>query len=539
MKKKEKPLLPELTAEDLPVRPSDELIRWAGEKLLDVHALIYRTGWSRDPLTDLKEECVDVRCSLCGHVAKYIKVRSGCCHRSYTSAPYGFMDDNNQPVISGNDTLCPFCGSPVRVVYLPEVKNDKTIASANPLENVAIKGRLVLVYWHIKRTVDDSARETLEAYCRHAYVVEPDRISCFSGSSHWTSCYQCKDRSGKLEAIYPWEPQTLIGTTAENSKLDIYLKCEGPLFPVSFMRLWKDRPTVENLLVQGAGKILCDMIARDCKPAGSGWNGEVNIPHLKDVYWRDKRPAQMLKLDKHEFKCAVTQKWSLEELEVYRDLRARDVKIDCAADMPMVRKVGLQNVKFLLARQTHGLIMRSVRYLMKQKKKDAITLVDYWNLLNQNGENECDPALRYPQNLKRAHDQQADRQKLDKKRGYPEAFAKRTEHLSMYSYKVDGLLIRPVSSAEELFDEGKKLNHCVYSYLTRHVRAETAILLIRHVDAPDLPFFTLELNEAKMTVVQNRGKRNCDRTPEVKAFEDKWLEWAKAQKAKKREESIA
>ena len=305
------------------------------------------------------------------------------------------------------------------------------------------------------------------------------------------------------------------------------------------MRLWKDRPTVENLLVQGAGKILCDMIARDCKPAGSGWNGEVNIPHLKDVYWRDKRPAQMLKLDKHEFKCAVTQKWSLEELEVYRDLRARDVKIDCAADMPMVRKVGLQNVKFLLARQTHGLIMRSVRYLMKQKKKDAITLVDYWNLLNQNGENECDPALRYPQNLKRAHDQQADRQKLDKKRGYPEAFAKRTEHLSMYSYKVDGLLIRPVSSAEELFDEGKKLNHCVYSYLTRHVRAETAILLIRHVDAPDLPFFTLELNEAKMTVVQNRGKRNCDRTPEVKAFEDKWLEWAKAQKAKKREESIA
>lgn len=539
MKKKKAASFSELTAADLPARPSDELIKWAGKNLLDVHAMIYRTGWSRNPLTDMKEECVDARCSLCGHVAKYIKVRSGCYSRSYAAAPYGFMDDNNQPVISGNDMLCPFCGSPVMVVYLPEVRDDKVIASANPLEIVAIKGRLVLVFWHIERTVDDSAKEALEAYCRHAYVVESDRISCFSGSSQWSMCHQYKDHSGKLEAVYPWDPKTLIGTTAENSKLDLYLKCDGPLFPVSYMRLWRDRPTVENLLVQGAGKILSDMISRDCKPVGCVWNGDVNIPHLKDVFWRDKRPAQMLKLDKHEFKCAVQQKWSLEELEVYRSLRARDGKIDCAADMPMVRKAGLQNVKLLLERQTYGFVMRSVRYLAKQKKKDAITLVDYWSLLNQNGEDERDPALRYPQNLKRAHDQQAERQELDKKRGYPEAFAKRTEHLSMFSYEADGLLIRPVSSAEELFNEGKKLSHCVYSYLTRHVRAETAILLIRRADAPDVPFFTLELNETKMCVVQNRGKHNCSKTPEVQAFENKWLNWAKDQKAKNRGENVA
>lgn len=539
MRKKKTAPFPELTAADLPPRPSDELIRWAGEKLLDVHAMIYRTGWSRDPLTDMKEECVDARCSLCGHVAKYIKVRSGCCSRSYASAPYGFMDDHNQPIISGNDMLCPFCGAPVKALYLPEVRDDKTIASAKPLEIIAIKGRLVLVYWHIERTVNDSAKESLEAYCHHAYVVEFDRISCFSGSSQWSSCYSYKDRSGKLEAVYPWNPEVLIGTTAENSKLDLYLKCDGTLFPVSYMRLWRDRPTVENLLVQGAGNILADMITRDCKPVGYGWNGEVNIPHLKDVNWRDKRPAQMLRLDKHEFKCAVQQKWSLAELEVYRSLRDRDGKVDCTADMLEVRKVDVQNVKYLIERQVYGSVMRSVRYLVKQKKKDAITLVDYWNLLNQNGEDEQDATLRYPQNLKRAHDQQAERQKLDKKRGYPEAFMKRNEHLSMFAYEADGFLIRPVSSAEELFNEGKKLSHCVYSYLTRHVRGETAILLIRRTDAPDEPFFTLELNEAKMHVVQNRGKHNCSRTPEVQAFEEKWLEWAKAQKAKERKESAA
>ncbi len=539
MRKKKAVLIPELSSADLPSRPSDELIMWAGEKLLDVHAMIYRTGWSRDPLTDMKEECVDARCSVCGHVAKYIKLRAGCCSRSYSAAPYGFMDDSNQEIISGNDMLCPFCGSPVKAMYLPDVRDNKVIASANPLEIISIKGRLVLVYWHIERTVNDSAKESLDAYCWHAYVVEHNRICCFSGSPQWNMCHSYKDRSGKLEAVYPWDPKVLIGTTAENSKLDLYLNCPAPLFPVSYMRLWMDRPTVENLLVQGAGNILADMIERDCKPAGYGWNGEVNIPHLKDVSWRDKRPSHMLSLDKCEFKSAVQQKWSLKELEVYKSLRNREKKVDCAADMPVIRKVGIDNVKLLIERQVYGSVMRSVRYLAKQKKKDSITLLDYWSLLNQNGEDERDPALRYPQNLKRAHDQQAERQKLDKKRGYPEAFAKRTEQLSLYAYEADGLLIRPVSTAEELFNEGKKLSHCVYSYLTRHVRAETAILLIRRAEKPDQPFFTLELNEAKMQVVQNRGKCNCGRLPEVQAFEDKWLKWARTQKAKKEEDIVA
>ena len=85
-------------------------------------------------------------------------------------------------------------------------------------------------------------------------------------------------------------------------------------------------------------------------------------------------------------------------------------------------------------------------------------------------------------------------------------------------------------SAEELYQEGQKLHHCVYSYLERFVTGKTAILLIRKADDPDTPFYTLELNEADMFVCQNRGLRNCAKTPEVQAFEDKWLDWAKAQK---------
>lgn len=526
----------ELDAADLPARPSDELIRWAGETLLNKHVMLYRAGWSWDPLTDMKEACVDARCSYCGHVAKYPKVPAGSCGRTYARAPYGFLDQNDQPVISGNDMICPHCGQPVTAKYHSDVRDIETIASSTPMEVVSIKDRLVLVFWKTLRVVDDYGKESLVAYCDHAYVVEKTRIKCFSGDSYWSESYSYKDRSGRVTGIYPWDPNILTGTTAENSKLDLYLSCPGDLYPVSYLRIWVDRPRIENLLVQGAGRIVADMIHRDCKPTW-GYGSEVNIPHLKDVNWRDKRPAQMLGLNKVELKCAANQSWSLEELETYKLLRDRE-KVDCATDMIDVRKCGLGNVKHLLTHQMSGTVMRSVRYLMKQRKRDAVTLVDYWNLLVQNGENSRDSRVRYPQNLKRAHDQQSERQKFEAKRGYPEAFKNRVAQLSALAFEADGLLIRPVESAEELYAEGKKLSHCVYSYLKRHASGETSIFLIRKKHAPKSPFFTLELNLKNMIVTQNRGKNNCARTPEVRAFEDKWLLWAKEQNLNQREENV-
>lgn len=32
----------------------------------------------------------------------------------------------------------------------------------------------------------------------------------------------------------------------------------------------------------------------------------------------------------------------------------------------------------------------------------------------------------------------------------------------------------------------------------------------------------------ELKVRQNRGKHNCARTPEIQAFEDKWLAWVRA-----------
>ena len=75
---------------------------------------------------------------------------------------------------------------------------------------------------------------------------------------------------------------------------------------------------------------------------------------------------------------------------------------------------------------------------------------------------------------------------------------------------------------------GDALHHCVGTYAKDHANGKTAIFFIRRAKAPRKSFYTLELNEGKLVVRQNRGRRNCARTKEVEELEAVWLAWLKA-----------
>ena len=86
----------------------------------------------------------------------------------------------------------------------------------------------------------------------------------------------------------------------------------------------------------------------------------------------------------------------------------------------------------------------------------------------------------------------------------------------------------PCETEEELIAEGKALHHCVASYAERHARGELTIFFIRRKDKPDEPWYTLNFNEKRLSVTENRGMRNCERTDGVRNFENTWLEWVRS-----------
>ena len=95
----------------------------------------------------------------------------------------------------------------------------------------------------------------------------------------------------------------------------------------------------------------------------------------------------------------------------------------------------------------------------------------------------------------------------------------------VFSDQETGLCIRPARSVAELVKEGKELSHCVASYAGHVAAGDTSILFVRKIEAPDVPYYTLEWKGKK--IVQDHGKGNKLQTPDVLAFEKKWLDHVK------------
>jgi len=94
--------------------------------------------------------------------------------------------------------------------------------------------------------------------------------------------------------------------------------------------------------------------------------------------------------------------------------------------------------------------------------------------------------------------------------------------LAQFGFTHKDFTVIPPKSVGEIIDEGHKLRHCVGtgSYIKRIVSGEGFILFIRQIKNPDKPFFTAEVVDGKLQ--QCRGASNCDMTPEVKRFTERW-----------------
>ena len=252
----------------------------------------------------------------------------------------------------------------------------------------------------------------------------------------------------------------------------------------------------------------------------------------------------MLGLTKDEFRHMKQSRWSTEDLEKYKLVRDSGVPVRLPQDMELLKKVENYDCSRILEEAPKSDFWRTVRYLIKQKEH-WYTLQDYRNMARNAGRDMTDNLVQWPRNLTAAHNRYVEERQArwDKEENEKRAkeiaersilFAERAVELEWLSFEAGGLLIRPCASEDELIQEGRELHHCVAGYAKRHAEGKTAILFIRQAEAPDKPFFTLEFDEKKMVAVQNRGLRNCDRTPEVEAFEKAWLEQIRQMKVQGR-----
>ena len=560
--------------------PPDGLWESARDRL-DTYGLVYSKefvcGTSPDEIigerTGKKRPIVRCTCSACGETFYRPWMGMECPD----GATYGFLEEGScsaDAASSGDSMICPVCGTPVSIKCASRVGSDryagarafitaKTSAmSAQLLPGESGHRPLALVCWNLRRYCTFTGSDIKVILPVDAYVFdESGRYklvgvkTAYSGKcgyftiyqSQWSQPKSWREDWGRQDLIYGLTPELIAESCLSNSRLWECMQSFGARYPVAYLSLWQQWPAVENLPAQGAGYLLNELIGEQVK--SQSWEKNRRGLHAYDILdVGQRRPSAMLGLTREEFRRMTRDKWSADLLRLYL---ARKSTGELLTDEDIKNAFMLGEPLVLAELPAWASAGRAARYLLKQIELaaeeylydpdvdlycdpaeycmiSAGLLRDYWEMAGRCGWDLSDPDIKWPKHLEAAHDRAAEAERTIISKQSSALFRRRYEELKKYSFAYDGIMIKPCINQKQLTREGKELHHCVAGYAEDIVKGKTSIFFIRRAAKPSTPWYTLEFDVDRLEVKQNRGKRNCARTPEVKAFEALWLDWIHA-----------
>lgn len=543
-------------ARDMPRIAPEWLREWAEKRTWKENALLFKCDWLTDPMTELRSKAARCKCTACGSAFWLDWISGGMCRHGGGGGIRLWEEGKPREVTDLQSCRCPECGAEVKARHLRSGL-EYAWESAFPMTLHRIpeegkKDRLALVSWHVGKYFDGAGTRHFRFHPYEAVVAEETALKRITfkggsiGGTYWLDePHQCRSLQDMIqdvtEIVCPEGiGKATEGTTCENAKLEIYLEDGKVNFPAAWVRLWQKRGgRAESLLTCGAGGIVGNLMGQEKIRERTSYysaNTQYNtsFPQLKALDWKVRRPWEILRMKgKDALREAVAlqaranlggKTWSL-----WLEGR-KDGKPWTLADAEALE--GFKHPERIA--ETEISPAKAARYLAGQKRRwpgddaDEIMLTDYWGMMIEGHDILRDPALMWPDRLKREHDRAAVRQKKEANRKLDAAILRQAEKLERFSLTLDGITIRPARSAGELEAEGKCLHHCVGSYAERVSKGETFIFFIRRETEPDMSWYTLNLDKNLARVIQNRGNRNCDRTPEIETFEKVWMEWVRA-----------
>lgn len=525
--------------ERLPDEPSAGFRQWA-EKKVDFNVIVYKVAWAPDYVTGMRQKMIECRCTACGGVF-YQQYAVDPLKANYHSSHIAFYDEHNEIISDGSHCLCPNCGAEVRAFHVSSFRREYelVIEALNAVEMCVVGSAPVMIEWNVRKLTNKAGQTRTDIRRSEAYAFIDKRIYRYCGYKNgffgsyyyfvpdWIPRARFDDgiRQKGKEDIYPVDKGFLDGTVLENAKFQKYIReSSAQCYPLTYLRTYIKHRNVENLVMQGLSNFVNQLIYAN---SGGSYYSAVKVRMPKQgVDWKKKKPHEMLSLTKEEFDYVKKAKWHLDDIEFYKFTK----KIGCNVKIQDFKKefkgFSESDVSSIVSFAPEVSPMKILRYFKKQKKKYSASwwvLIDYYRMQNQL-EEEKD---YFPQNVRRAHDQLQQRLDEIKYQKYTKEFNEAAEKYKSFEFHKDGLFIRIATAPSELSAEGKALSHCVASYISTHAAGTSHIFFIRKEAEPDKPFYTLELSTEKLNVIQNRGLRNCDRTEEVTAFEEEWLEFIK------------
>lgn len=324
--------------------------------------------------------------------------------------------------------------------------------------------------------------------------------------------------------------EALGGTAMQYADLEGYLSDDTNRWknPVYFLEYHAKYPVMEFLWKKGYKKIVHRRI--------DGMSKE----NRNAIRWQRDKLRECFKFPLRLLRLKQPEDWTLDDIERLnllwqaRGEKLREEEVELFLEMRI-------DAKSILAVLPYATVGRALGYIKKQTEKRQEAFVkrhewekppdetsvageyrDYLRECTQLGLDMGSREILFPKDLKAAHERTMAQVDFEKNKADQEKFQKAVDKLEKYAWEKGGLLIRPARTQEELCEEGAALHHCVGGYIKDMADGKTAIFFVRKTDAPDTPYFTLELEKKQVIQCRTECNASYNNVPEVLAFVKEW-----------------
>ncbi|MGN1158233.1 MAG: PcfJ domain-containing protein [Agathobacter sp.] len=230
---------------------------------------------------------------------------------------------------------------------------------------------------------------------------------------------------------------------------------------------------------------------------------------------RGKNVKQQVRLrDKQLINRLVEEKGDLDILEILQMEQKTGIRYTYEQEKFLKSLMNRSNYKNIISTFLRYMTVQQLMNRIKKyaEEKDSYgeysTITRYYDYLVMRetlGYDMTNEVYRYPKNLRKAHDKMVKEQQSRKDEMYivekNKTFVRIAENFEQlnkkYNYQYGEYIIRPAKSAEEIILEGRALHHCVGSsdtYMRRHAKGTSYILLMRRKDKQEKPYYTIEID---------------------------------------------
>ena len=520
----------------VPNEPSEEIQEDVRSRMHQT-VLIYRSSYIINPLTEHREQKALVKCIECQQEYYLDCSKISGCSRSYlaTSDPIAFFDETDKQYKSSYDTCyCQECGANGYAMHISRLRYGAKVQDYDFYTFENVEGCFAILAWRMRKTAEKDGRVVYRCVRRfgQVYINKPESLSGMTtvypqGSAYYDSWRHIKKYKTLHDILYPscfkyFDRNVLYSTNMCNSGFEEYINLKiDDYLPFEYLYLYMKYPSVENLVRQGAGKVVSDVLSKCFSSGYNYWGREFwGFDYRKAadlICWDKKSPSSMLGLNKTEFKFLKNE--GLKIISFYLEIKNNYcVRLDLTL-LDVAKNLSMSSVLHVLKSEfTRGFLkpVHFLNYMAKQRllkdgysaKVDCSFYLDYIDYVIE-FYGEVSESLLYPKDLVLAHDMFVLRVEEKINADIDNAIRQVAKNNSVYSYVNEdlGLMIVPCGSHSEIIKEGKLLSHCVARYAKSYSEGKTNIFFIRHIDTPEIPFYTLEFDGSG--TVQNRGYKNC------------------------------